>query len=540
MATDGILSSSILLCGSVPSSRNGRRDASVVETTPSLSLVAYPVLTLPPEIVSLIFVQCLPVHGRVRPSPGAAPLLLAQICSDWREIALTTCQLWSSVYISSGVLHSGKSSERALCLLQLWVSRAKEHTLSLGVDKDPKDGLSSLLTAANAFSSTSFQKQVSPALLSFISSLSAQIWRLEVYLSPTQFSTIQSPHRPFPLLRCLTRPCAPEARLRALLEDTPSLRELHLLSPGSTLHLSSDVLTSLQVEPTVTIQDFFNFFANFPALVRLKCTLEDLRPAQMPNKPVIHQHLSSLNLGGPESTGVLSGLVLPQLRSLEVADFLWPDGILNFVSHSACVLHTLSVDMGVEGSFLDGFEGPGQRLADFLAALPSIESMYFVCIDMGLLLTSIASSPSVLPQLTKLSITATHAGSDCDPLVVFLRRRRNPIGADRLQSVHITLLDRDRESELDSEDDPDYEDYGWPQRRGYEEFTWPPPDPVASELKGFVAEGLDLVLKVRRESEGCDGTEWRRILAEYTQCAFSLSCLTMSLNIPTVIDPMAD
>ncbi|KAJ6559907.1 hypothetical protein B0H19DRAFT_864058, partial [Mycena capillaripes] len=54
----------------------------------------YPILTLPPEISARIFVECLPSHGRVRPSTVTAPLLLAQICRDWRHIAISSCQLW--------------------------------------------------------------------------------------------------------------------------------------------------------------------------------------------------------------------------------------------------------------------------------------------------------------------------------------------------------------------------------------------------------------------------------------------------------------
>ncbi|KAJ7211560.1 hypothetical protein GGX14DRAFT_329134, partial [Mycena pura] len=63
----------------------------------SLARVVYPVLTLPNEITSRIFVQCLPDHGRVRPSPRSVPLLVAQVCRRWREVALATCKLWSSI-----------------------------------------------------------------------------------------------------------------------------------------------------------------------------------------------------------------------------------------------------------------------------------------------------------------------------------------------------------------------------------------------------------------------------------------------------------
>ncbi|KAJ7083803.1 hypothetical protein C8R44DRAFT_573405, partial [Mycena epipterygia] len=59
-----------------------------------LSCVVYPVLTLPIEITSRIFVECLPSDGVVRPSPSKPPLTLAQVCSHWRDISLSTCGLW--------------------------------------------------------------------------------------------------------------------------------------------------------------------------------------------------------------------------------------------------------------------------------------------------------------------------------------------------------------------------------------------------------------------------------------------------------------
>ncbi|KAJ7705931.1 hypothetical protein B0H14DRAFT_2415857, partial [Mycena olivaceomarginata] len=50
-----------------------------------------PVLTLPNEIISEIFVQFLPVYPLSSPSTGPfSPTLLTQICRRWREIALTT------------------------------------------------------------------------------------------------------------------------------------------------------------------------------------------------------------------------------------------------------------------------------------------------------------------------------------------------------------------------------------------------------------------------------------------------------------------
>ncbi|KAJ7185152.1 hypothetical protein GGX14DRAFT_331556, partial [Mycena pura] len=59
-----------------------------------LETVVYPVLSLPNEITSRIFLECLPHYGRVCPSPHSPPLLLTQICRHWRNIALSMGELW--------------------------------------------------------------------------------------------------------------------------------------------------------------------------------------------------------------------------------------------------------------------------------------------------------------------------------------------------------------------------------------------------------------------------------------------------------------
>ncbi|KAJ6555367.1 hypothetical protein DFH09DRAFT_1165251 [Mycena vulgaris] len=60
--------------------------------------VVYPVLTLPTEITSEVFIQCLPSRwtpNSTNPHPMCAPLLLLQICNAWRAIALATPELWA-------------------------------------------------------------------------------------------------------------------------------------------------------------------------------------------------------------------------------------------------------------------------------------------------------------------------------------------------------------------------------------------------------------------------------------------------------------
>ncbi|KAK7014328.1 F-box domain-containing protein [Favolaschia claudopus] len=58
----------------------------------------YPVLTLPTEIISEIFLQFLPTYPE---APGLfddlSPTTLTHICRHWREIAITTPALWRSI-----------------------------------------------------------------------------------------------------------------------------------------------------------------------------------------------------------------------------------------------------------------------------------------------------------------------------------------------------------------------------------------------------------------------------------------------------------
>ncbi|KAJ6560151.1 hypothetical protein B0H19DRAFT_945240, partial [Mycena capillaripes] len=63
-----------------------------------LNSFKYPVLTLPAEIISEIFVHFLPIYPSCPPLTGfLSPTLLTQICRKWRHIALTTPALWRAI-----------------------------------------------------------------------------------------------------------------------------------------------------------------------------------------------------------------------------------------------------------------------------------------------------------------------------------------------------------------------------------------------------------------------------------------------------------
>ncbi|KAJ7929544.1 hypothetical protein B0H13DRAFT_1513268, partial [Mycena leptocephala] len=78
---------------------------------------------VPPEITVIIFGHCLPSDPQ-RPSRHQAPLLLARICRQWREICLDTPELWTSIAFGDS---------RSVELLKRWLSRARNQPLTLSL-----------------------------------------------------------------------------------------------------------------------------------------------------------------------------------------------------------------------------------------------------------------------------------------------------------------------------------------------------------------------------------------------------------------------
>ncbi|EEB93635.1 hypothetical protein MPER_07677 [Moniliophthora perniciosa FA553] len=59
-----------------------------------------PARRIPREIIAEVFLQCLPTIRLPACSIGEAPLLLTTVCRSWREIALTTPQLWRAIHFA--------------------------------------------------------------------------------------------------------------------------------------------------------------------------------------------------------------------------------------------------------------------------------------------------------------------------------------------------------------------------------------------------------------------------------------------------------
>jgi hypothetical protein len=95
------------------------------------SIVFYPILTVPPEIIEEIFFFCLPDDGEgpLVPDPKAAPLVLLGVCHKWRGIALSSPRLWASIRVNLRSQNYGNS----LPLFECWLARARSRPLAVAV-----------------------------------------------------------------------------------------------------------------------------------------------------------------------------------------------------------------------------------------------------------------------------------------------------------------------------------------------------------------------------------------------------------------------
>ncbi|KAJ7461922.1 hypothetical protein FB451DRAFT_996705, partial [Mycena latifolia] len=174
--------------------------------------IVYPVLTLPHEITSEVFIQCLPPSPVFRmehtetPHPSTVPLLLLQICREWRSIAIAIPQLWVHLHLDLGALCRPRGLEE---FIKAWFNRAGSFPLSFsfhnsgyleysGMDNapNPLDAIRATLlryapqlgSLALQLKSKYFQKLVAVGPFPLLERLSITLTSMEDWDAPEIFS----------------------------------------------------------------------------------------------------------------------------------------------------------------------------------------------------------------------------------------------------------------------------------------------------------------------------------------------------------------
>ncbi|KAJ7902995.1 hypothetical protein B0H13DRAFT_2513053 [Mycena leptocephala] len=304
-----------------------------------------PVLELPYELTTKIFIYCLPFHRRVRPEPTQAPLQLSQICNHWRAVALATPELWSSILLefpnATFSPDADPIPDHRCDLFDLWLTRAGNYPLSITtILPDPGSC-------------------VPEKFFNLMAGHSHHWGRIELEMAERDLVNLNKIRGPFPMLHSFAI-CVPwnrdtsfpaESTLNAVLA-AQNLQALHLAegfsqimsSPHvSKLPASLKALRAVHLRSPSPLEGFISILQRFPQILHLGVQVDSILMTTSPQTVI--PYLKSLILGG--SCAFLSLIGIPTLEHLQVSLMKPHDAtaLAGFLSGSARHLKYLSIEL---------------------------------------------------------------------------------------------------------------------------------------------------------------------------------------------------
>ncbi|KAJ7629753.1 hypothetical protein DFH06DRAFT_709671 [Mycena polygramma] len=304
----------------------------------------YPVLTLPNELVSEIFIRFLPPHPGFHPLVGSySPTLLTQICRRWREIAVDTPALWST--ISS--FYDECDQEWNADIIHLWLERSRGCPLYL-------------IRESETWNNNHFLEIMVPhrARWEYLK-IDLEQEELPIFDAPMallRHLDLTTPiHSDLPPPPAITMGRAPLLRT-AILDD--HCAALLVILPW--VQLTS--ITLLYVYPS----KFVPILTQTPNLVYCKLVMYFGNPNDLDfQQDITLNCLESLDLscmGGLADAEFLPTFVVPAVRSLKVEELYFApnpiDSLKAFISKSGCTLETLHIacaELVPEASYRQAF-----------------------------------------------------------------------------------------------------------------------------------------------------------------------------------------
>ncbi|KAF7348466.1 F-box domain-containing protein [Mycena venus] len=250
-----------------------------------------PVLDLPVEITTEIFSNYVEkFHDILRTDTG--PLILASVCTTWREICLSTVSLWASVLLSYK-FNAGKAHLR---FLESWLSRVESYPLDLSIWKAEATLITFLSRYSFQWRTLTFRLQSSNAIfpkdkIGKIPSLT----KLEIFGSS---------------------PAAGSAKLTAF-SEAPSLREL-LLSHTSLDDISLPWIQLTRLSMDGNLVDCMKILDETPNLEILH--LKVIPSLEQTSRYVTLVRLHSFAFHFESDGALLDHLTLPVVKTIEFSD----------------------------------------------------------------------------------------------------------------------------------------------------------------------------------------------------------------------------
>ncbi|KAF7342133.1 F-box domain-containing protein [Mycena venus] len=322
-----------------------------------LNSYRYPVLTLPNEIISEIFIHFLPIYPLCPPLIGIlSPICLTHICHKWRAIALATPALWKAIQLSSACTTSTlrNNGDTLIEIFETWLNRSGCCPVSIEI---------------NEHGAAFRMPDIIPAIVPH----RARLEHLDLYLYDSFLPLFGGP---MPLLRYLD--LGFRTRTPFTLLDVPQLRTVVLDQiavtsatlpwvqlTSLTLHIVEPRLCLLILQQTTSLIHCVlglgpeDESADHPGTITLPC-LKSLVLFDIPDGP----HVADFEL---------TTFILPTLRKLEISEkFLGTnpiESLASFISTSGCKLRKMCIAWRKFGS--------STPEDSYLAAFPHIPSFSF-------------------------------------------------------------------------------------------------------------------------------------------------------------------
>ncbi|KAJ7020636.1 hypothetical protein C8F04DRAFT_1241914 [Mycena alexandri] len=392
-----------------------------------LAIVAtFPVLTLPVEITQEIFIQCLP-FDQCRPFVTQVethtPLTLLGVCREWRDIALSTPELWAALSLHFDPVPSGVSAPKlnqVNAYIEKWLDRATNRPLSLCFERETDD---------DSVGECSFP----PARMGdIIRQYSSRIEYLELALSQIDIGQLELNDLKFPLLQRVSfghvYGADPDSDNPVEgFAHAPQLRSLCLEEYTSFEYYPFPSWQLTTFDGTISSMELFYITPN---LLEAKCIVEHLHP--LPTSAVHHPGLEFLTFTPNTDipVDILPYLNLPSLRYLDVSEMedATHPSLLAFLTRSAPPLTTLCIHaddgfadsqecISVVDATLENLElaSPSRKVQDAILRLGDVNYPLNQRIEPA------KTSPCLL-KLKALSFLQSE-GVDYDVLVRFLKKR---------------------------------------------------------------------------------------------------------------------
>ncbi|KAG6808435.1 hypothetical protein H0H92_004130 [Tricholoma furcatifolium] len=316
-----------------------------------------PIDLLPTEIISRIFTFCFPDQGySASPSISYAPILPGRISRRWREISLSTPELWTIFHLhldDSQPLDASKAAD-LISAMDAWTARSGSLPLSLG------------LYCPTFGSSVHAMRQLVKNLISY----SPRCRRFVLHLGQMRRRDHTRPYQGYPWFRLPSRTVYPYleevdldlpfrdalAFLEPAINSTPRLRDITLAgTPPSLLtvlpHSTLGQLTDLRTTSVESVQGCCEILNLSP---RLRNCRFDLRVSERDDvlrnvaAPILHRELDKLYVGPTDLEVFFDSVTLPSLQVLTIncapQKGRWSQrSFLDFLNRSHCSLRKLSL-----------------------------------------------------------------------------------------------------------------------------------------------------------------------------------------------------